>query len=119
LLSYALELADRTGTEAQISAIQDDAANLQTAVDQVVSADVDDADYAKAVGLAVGNQATAAQTLDDAILAETGEAQVRFDTAADDARSGFAVLAIALTLGLLLAAALVLVGLQPRITEYR
>jgi len=119
LLSYALELADRTGTEAQISGIQDDAANLQTAVDHVVSADVDDADYVKAVALAVDDQAAAAKTLDDAILAETGEAQIRFDNAADDARSGFAVLAIALTLGLLLAAALVFVGLQPRITEYR
>ena len=84
-----------------------------------MSADVDDADYVKAVALAVDDQAAAAKTLDDAILAETGEAQIRFDNAADDARSGFAVLAIALTLGLLLAAALVLVGLQPRITEYR
>jgi hypothetical protein len=117
-LGYAHQLAARTGTEAQITGIQDDATNFQSVVEQVVSED-ENAEYARAVALAVGEQAAAAQALDTSIAAETAEAQVRFDAAADDARGGFAVLAIALTLGLLLAAVLVLVGLQPRIAEYR
>ena len=118
LLGYAHELAARTGTEAQITGIQDNAVAVQSVVDQVVSLD-ENAAYGDAVALAVGDQAKAAKVLDDSIEAESGEAQVRFENAAADARSGFAVLALALTLGLLLAAGLVLFGLQPRITEYR
>jgi hypothetical protein len=118
LLGFAHQLAARTGTEAQITGIEDNAAAAQSVVDQVVSLD-ESAAYGEAVALAVGDQAKAAKTLDDSIGAESGEAQVRFENASTDARSGFAVLAAALTLGLLLAAGLVLVGLQPRITEYR
>jgi hypothetical protein len=118
LLGYARELAARTDTQPQITEIQDDAAAFQSVVDRVVSLD-ESAEYRSAVALAVEGQAAAAQALDSSIAAESGEAQVRFDDAAHDARRGFAVLAIALTLGLLLAALLVFVGLQPRIAEYR
>ena len=117
LLAYAHGIAARTGSESHISTIQDDAASVRALIDEVANKENTDRDAA--VRLAVTDQARAARTLDDAIAAESEEAQLRFDAAAHDARSGFAVLAIALTLGLLLAAALVLVGLQPRIEEYR
>jgi len=118
LLAYAHDLAARTGSEANVTAIQNDAAKFWSVADDVVQLD-DDARYKDAVDLALGGQADASAKLDAAITAETAQAQARFDAAAHDARSGFAVLALALTLGLLLAAALVLIGLQPRIREYQ
>jgi hypothetical protein len=118
LLGYARDVAARTSTDTQIKGIQLDAVEYQDVVERVVNLD-DDARYADAVKLALVDQAAASKTLDSSIRNESREAQVRFEDAAHDARSGFAVLAIALTLGLLLAALLVLVGLQPRIGEYR
>jgi hypothetical protein len=118
LLAYARDVAGRTGSEASITGIQHDAAKLWSVANEVVQLD-DDAQYKPAVDLALGGQADASAKLDAAITAESARAQARFDAAANDARSGFAVLAVALTLGLLLAGILVLVGLQPRIREYQ
>ena len=94
------------------------AAKFWSAANDVVTLD-DDARYQEAVDRALGDQANASASLDASIRAESAKAQARFDDAARDAHSGFAVLAVALTLGLLLAAVLVLVGLQPRIREYQ
>jgi hypothetical protein len=118
LLAYTRDLAGRTGSEASITGIQDDAAKFWSVANEVVQLD-DDARYKDAVDLALGGQAHASARLDASIRAESAHAQARFDAAAHDARSGFAVLAVALTLGLLLAGVLVLVGLQPRIREYQ
>jgi len=118
LLAYAATVADRTGTADRVTSIQEDAAAFWAQADQVTKLD-DGGNYGAAVALALGDQADAARALDDSVAAESESAQVRFNDAAGDAQRGFGVLAIALTLGLLLAAVLVLIGLQPRIEEYR
>jgi hypothetical protein len=118
LLAYERTVADRTDSGGRIGGIQHDAAAFWSAAQDVI--DTDDAgDYSGAVASALGAQAEASKTLDTSIADASSDAQVRFDDAAHDARSGFAILAVALTLGLLLAGGLVLVGLQPRIGEYR
>jgi hypothetical protein len=118
LLAEARDVADRTGSAARVGAIQENAAQFWSDARQVVALD-DDGKYAAAVDLALSDQAKAAEALDTSIRAENHDARARFDDAAQDARSGFTVLAVAVILGLLLAAVLVLVGLQPRIAEYR
>jgi len=118
LLAYAHHVADRTGSASDVASIQDDAAKFWKTANDVTDLD-NQGLYKNAVDLAVGDQADASQKLDASIANESEQAQARFDRAAGDARSGFALLAVALTLGLLLAAVLVLVGLQPRIGEYR
>jgi hypothetical protein len=118
LLAYAGELAARTGDASRVAVIQDDATTFWRTANAVTDLD-NQGQYTDAVRLALGDQGDASETLDASIAGESDRAQARFDRAADDARSGFGILAVALTLGLLLAAALVLVGLQPRIGEYR
>ena len=118
LLAYTEGVADRTGTGRNVEIIDQKAAAFWTAAQDVMDQD-DAGDYPKAVALAIGAQADASKTLDAFIASESLNSQIRFDRAAQDARSGFAILAVALTLGLLLAGILVLVGLQPRIGEYR
>jgi len=118
LLGYARDLADRAGSASHVADIQAKAAAFWKKANDVVTLD-NDGNYKDAVAVATSDQTDASQILDTAIAGESAQAQSRFDSAAHDARSGFAVLAVALTLGLLLAAVLVLVGLQPRIGEYR
>jgi hypothetical protein len=118
LLEDTYDVATRTGSETRITAIQQDAAEFWSAAVGVMDRD-DTGDYKGAVDDALGRQADASKTLDGSIVSESSNAQTRFDDAAHDARGGFSLLAIALTVGLLLAAVLVLVGLQPRVDEYR
>jgi hypothetical protein len=120
LLADAYDVADRTDSTSNIAGIQEAAAAFWSEADAVVELD-DKGEFVAAVDRAVDDagQAGAASALDASIVEESRNAQERFDAAARDARSGFAVLAVALVLGLLLAAVLVLVGLQPRIQEYR
>jgi hypothetical protein len=118
LLAYTRGVADRTGNGGNIDVVGRKAAAFWTAAQDVMAQD-DKGDYPGAVALALTTQADASKTLDAFIASESLNSQTRFDAAAHDARSGFAILAVVLILGLLLAGVLVLVGLQPRIGEYR
>jgi hypothetical protein len=118
LLAAELDVAARTGSAERIQAIQQQAAQFWSIARNVAVMD-DAGDYTGAVDKARGEQTQASNVLDASIVDESRNAQARFDDAAHDAGSGFAILTVALTLGLLLAGALVLIGLQPRIGEYR
>src|SRR6185369_4067791 len=100
VLTYARTVAERTATAERVSGIQQDAANFWSKANEVAALDTA-GDYVGAVKLALDDQAIAARALDDSIVAESASAQARFADAAHDARSGFAILAIALVVGLL------------------
>jgi hypothetical protein len=118
LLAAELAVAERTGNAERIATIQQQAADFWAIARDV--ADLDDkGEYARAVEMVRGEQTQASDALDGAIVDESRDAQARFDEAAHDAGVGFAALAVALSVGLVLAGALVLIGLQPRIGEYR
>jgi hypothetical protein len=134
LLGYAATIADRTGDGSRIRALAPQFTALRHLHSQVRDRD-DGGEYAKAVALSVG-------TSNDAMAASFGEAgpgqelaavdklqhalqhdivrsQVRLASAAQDARSGYGVLEVAIPLFAVLAGLLVLLGLERRIGEYR
>jgi hypothetical protein len=75
--------------------------------------------YEEAVSVAVTREADAARALDDTLRTEVDRAGADLLDRSADARSGFALLVAAGVVLSLIAAGLVLVGLQPRIEEYR
>jgi hypothetical protein len=82
--------------------------------------DLDDAgDYGEAVQLATTDEARAVAALDGGLEAEVRRARALFDRQAADARQGFGALTIAIPVLTVAALALVIVGLQRRMSEYR
>jgi hypothetical protein len=79
---------------------------------------LDDSDYRGAVALATGTQAAMFDRFDDAIRADMSRAEHVLSADAADARAGYAALAIAIPVLIVLAGALVVRGLQRRIAEY-
>jgi hypothetical protein len=79
----------------------------------------DDSRYIDAVHQATTTEAEAFTALDRSLRSEIAAAQRRLEAQVADAQRGFDVLTLAVPLLLLLAAALVLVGFQRRIAEYR
>ena len=80
----------------------------------------DDAgEYENAIPLATGNEATAVAALDHGLQQEIRRASVEIEREASAARGGFTALLIGIPALTLAGAALVLVGLQRRIGEYR
>jgi hypothetical protein len=78
-----------------------------------------DGEYNAAVDVATRREARAAGRLDDELNAAIVHARGKLDTNAADARAGFAMLALAIPTLLVVAAALVLIGLSQRIKEFR
>jgi hypothetical protein len=121
LLATASRLAARTRSEDRVrgltttlGAIRDEharVARLETA-----------GQFGPAIRLAVGTgsrEAALGDALNRRFGALIGEAQGRFEAAAQDARSALSGLAIAIPLLLVVAAGLALFGLQQRLDEYR
>jgi hypothetical protein len=79
----------------------------------------DNGDYQDAVQLAIGEESLAIAALDDDLQDEIERARAEFDRHASEARGRFDALLVAIPLLTLAAAALVLIGLQRRIAEYR
>lgn len=75
--------------------------------------------YDEAVRAAVDVEGPAATTLDRALAAEIDAARGRLETYAHDARAGLPVLALVIVLVTAAAGGLVVVGLRPRLQEYR
>jgi hypothetical protein len=118
LLGYAHEIAARTHSQAGIEAAQQTFVDLVDTHDQI-RGDDDAGNYPDAVNLAITTGATNAQKLDSQLQTQITDARARLDRDVTDARSGFGTLTVAIFVLLLLAAVLVLVGLQQRISEYR
>jgi hypothetical protein len=118
LLREARSIAARSADTEQVDEI---AALTRSYVAQYAATrELDDAgEYATAVTAALGPQSDSAEQLDAAIDSAIIDAQRRFDAAAQEAASGFALLTVAFVIGLVLAVGLVLRGLQPRIQEYQ
>ena len=118
LLGDASQIATRTGSEARIHALGEQFVAFGAEHEQVRALDTQ-GQYDAAVARSIDKEAAAARALDDSLGSEIARAQQQLDSAAADARGGFDALDIAIPLMLVLAGALVLVGLQRRITEYR
>jgi len=103
------------------SAIRDARSQFDTFVDaHKVIEDADtNGDYDTAVHQSTDEQFARVQALDDSYRHTIAEARDRLESHADDARAGFGALAIGIPLLLLAAIALVLLGLEQRIREYR
>ena len=114
----ARAVAGRTGDTNQIEALSKQAAALFAMHEQIRKAD-DDGDYTIAVNRATIDEAKLVGQLDTDIQREISRSRARLDANAADARSGFGTLEVAIPLLLLLAGALVIIGLQRRIVEYR
>ena len=137
LLGYARELATRTGEGDQVGRLGERFRRLRDVHTQVRKLD-DDGKYEQAVGLSVGTNSRdveliqkldgmggqsqeleAVDALDTALQANIMRAQERLLDAADDARTGYGALEVAIPLMAILAGLLVLLGLERRIAEYR
>ena len=118
LLGNPRTLAARTGSEAHVDALADDFARFMTLHNDVREKD-ENGSYNDAVGLAIGDEAQVVAQLDAGLSDEIARAERRLDDGAADARGGFGALAVGIPLLAVLAAVLVLVGLQRRIGEYR
>jgi hypothetical protein len=84
-----------------------------------VRANHEECHYEEAVLVSTGVQRDASIALDDALRVEVARARMDLDDHADDAREGFDLLIAIAIVFTLLASMLVVVGLQPRIQEYR
>ena len=118
LLVEAERVLDRSGspermpeTAARYSELRATLTNIQNALD--------DRDFDSATALALDDQTKRAAALDDRLAAEIRVADARFDDAAHDARAGDSAIAFSLTVGALLAALAIFLGLRRRIEEYR
>ncbi len=135
LLGDARTLAARTGDEERVGQLAVQFRHLNEVHDDVRKFD-DDGDYEKAVGLSVGTnddavndalkqsgggsqELAAVDRLDRALQTNIARAQVRLLDAADDARTGYGALEVAIPIFAILAGLLVLLGLERRIAEYR
>jgi hypothetical protein len=134
LLGYAAEIADRTGDGARVRSLAPQFTALRDLHTQVRGKD-DEGDYSQAVALSVGTsdpvraasfgpagpgqELAAVDQLQRALQRDIDRSQVRLATAAQDAHSGFGVLEIAIPVFAVIAALLVLLGLERRIGEYR
>ncbi len=118
VLGAAAVVAERTGTEANIEAIAKTYADFVATHDEVGRLD-DASEYTDAVNRAITTEAEVARSLDDQLQQEIDRATATLEADADDARGGFGVLTLAIPLLFVLAGALVLLGLQRRISEYR
>ena len=118
LLASAAALAERTGTTraiAEVRRLYDDYLAVDARVRQLDDAHA----YNEAVDLAINDEAEAAGRLDRGLAAEIAAARARLDSYAADARGSLRWLAVAVAVTVVLAAGLVLYGLQQRIREYR
>jgi hypothetical protein len=126
LLSYAAEIADRTGDGARIRALVPKVQAVRDLHTQVRERD-DGGDYNGAVALSVGTsdpplpgqELAAIDELQRALQVEITRSQARLASAAQDARRGFGVLEVAIPVFAVIAGLLVLLGLERRIGEYR
>jgi hypothetical protein len=134
LLGYAATIADRTGDGSRIRALAPQFTALRKLHSQVRHKD-DGGDYNQAVALSIGTsdskqvatlgpggpgqELTAVDKLQHALQHDIARSQVRLASAAQDARTGYGVLEVAIPLFAVLAGLLVLLGLERRIGEYR
>jgi hypothetical protein len=137
LLGYARDLATRTGEGDQVGHLAAQFRHLRDVHAQVRQLD-DDGNYEAAVGLSVGTNSDdekllaklaelggqrqeleAVDSLDRALQANIMRAQNRLLDAADDSRTGYGALELAIPLFAIAAGLLVLFGLERRIAEYR
>ena len=134
LLGYAATIADRTGDGSRIRALAPQFTALRKLHSQVRHED-DGGHYTEAVALSIGTsdpsqaatfgpagpgqELAAVEKLQDALQHDITRSQARLASAAQDARSGYGVLEVAIPLFAVLAGLLVLLGLERRIGEYR
>ena len=134
LLGYAATIADRTGDGSRIRALAPQFTALRDLHSQVRAKD-DGGAYTQAVALSVGTsndtmaasfgeagpgqELTAVDKLEHALQDDIARSQVRLASAAQDARSGYGVLEVAIPVFAVIAGLLVLLGLERRIGEYR
>jgi hypothetical protein len=129
LLGYAATIADRTGDGSRIRALAPQFIALRTLHSQVRDKD-DSGDYNQAVALSIGTsdptqsagsgqELAAVDKLQGALQHDIARSQGRLASAAQDARTGYGVLEVAIPLFAVLAGLLVLLGLERRIGEYR
>lgn len=135
LLGYAATVADRTGDGARVRALAPQFQRLKELHARVRTKD-DDGDYNGAVGLSVGTSSglvadalkreggpgqelAAVDRLERALQGSIVTSQERLLAATHDARRGYGVLEVAIPVFAIVAALLVLLGLERRIGEYR
>jgi len=118
LLGYAATIADRTGDGARIRALAPHVTKLRDLHAQIRDLD-HGGDYNGAVALSVGQQVAAVDQLQHGLQNDIDRSQGRLAAAAQDARSGFGVLEVAIPVFAIIAGLLVLLGLERRIGEYR
>jgi len=118
LIAQAREVARRTNSQSGITTLATQFADLQRLHTKIRALD-DGGNYEQAVATATGQQADLVTKINATINTEIDQAKARLEQHTSDARSGFGVLAVAIPVLVLLAALLVLYGLQRRITEYR
>ena len=135
LLGYTATIADRTGDGSRIRALAPQFTALRKLHSQVRDNDdgghytqaeikpsigTSDATQAAAFGPAgPGQELAAVDKLQHALQHDIARSQVRLAAAAQDTRSGYGVLEVAIPLFAVLAGLLVLLGLERRIGEYR
>jgi hypothetical protein len=135
LLAYAATLADRTGDGSRVRALAAPFRKVRDLHVKVRARD-DDGRYQEAVGLSVGTnddtikqqlepeggpgqELRAVDKLEGALQASIARSQARLLGSAQDARSGYGMLEVAIPVFAIIAGLLVLLGLERRIGEYR
>jgi hypothetical protein len=118
LLGWAGDIVDRTGMDVGLGTILD-RHDAYLALHEEVRALERQARYVDAVDLAVGAEAAAAATLDDAYEASIASAHGRLESAAADARHALRGLTTTMAVVAALAGLVAVLGLDRRIREYR
>ena len=118
MLAVADEVAAHRDESARMEPVHTQLADFTAAHRDVRERD-DAGTYEAAVDLALTREAGAATSLDDTLRTEIARAQSDLEDHAADAQGGFDLLIAVVIVLSLIGAALVLIGLQPRIEEYR
>lgn len=118
LLAEVDRVLASSGNAARSVEIAQSFEELRGALENVQDA-LDERDFDSAESLVLTQQTDRAHTLDALLASEITDAEARLQNATDDARRGYAAIAVALTLGALAAAGAVVLGLRRRIVEYR
>jgi hypothetical protein len=118
LLGKAAEAQRRAAGRVSLEEVADARARFVAATEAVRKAEKAN-DFKQSIALALGVQTDAAEDLDQALEEQIQIAEAHLIDGAADGRRGFRLAPAGTTVLAVVAAGLVLVGLQPRIKEYR
>ena len=118
LLAEVAPIIERNGDASESDQLTAAFSELRDTIAQVQGL-LDHRAFTEAESLVLGDQAAHAELLDQRLETEIADAQARVRDATRDARAGFAVVVVVMSIATLLAAVAVAFGLKPRIAEYR